>query len=437
MPDNQSNTSEQSNRFHLRSEHVQELLSKVPHWMIRWGNLLILLILIGLLVFSYVIKYPDIINADVVITTQIPPEKLVARQTGKIQYLLVKDKTFVKKHTPIAIIENSADYKELFQLKLLIDSIEVKENRLIFPIEQFKFLKLGQVQKTYHDFEQAYMAYNLNLRLNPFKVEKYHQELDSLELVKRIVFLSNQKAITQKELAVKRNQVDRYKRLFDKGVIALEQFEQEQSILLQLEKSYQQLKSQLSQLQTSKINLNQNKQLNEIQYFQDQSRLFKTAIQRFYDLKKAILEWELKYVIRNSISGELSYIKFWSEYQVVLEGDLIFSVIPNDGENYLARVKASRANSGKIKVGQKVIIRLINFPEREYGTIQGEVKTIAMVPDQEGFINLDVQLPKGLKSTGDKDIVFQQEMVGRADIITEDLRLIERLLYQFRDVFSR
>lgn len=28
-------------------------------------------------------------------------------------------------------------------------------------------------------------------------------------------------------------------------------------------------------------------------------------------------------------------------------------------------------------------------------------------------------------------------MSGTADIVTEDLRLIERLLYQFRDVFSR
>jgi hypothetical protein len=28
-------------------------------------------------------------------------------------------------------------------------------------------------------------------------------------------------------------------------------------------------------------------------------------------------------------------------------------------------------------------------------------------------------------------------MSGTADIVTEDLRLIERLLYQFRDIFRR
>ena len=29
----------------LRSEEVQEILTRIPHWMIRWGNLVILLLL--------------------------------------------------------------------------------------------------------------------------------------------------------------------------------------------------------------------------------------------------------------------------------------------------------------------------------------------------------------------------------------------------------
>jgi hypothetical protein len=45
-------------------------------------------------------------------------------------------------------------------------------------------------------------------------------------------------------------------------------------------------------------------------------------------------------------------------------------------------------------------------------------------------------LPKGLESSYKKQIPFQQEMKGSADIVTEDLRLLERILYQFRDVFK-
>lgn len=42
-----------------------------------------------------------------------------------------------------------------------------------------------------------------------------------------------------------------------------------------------------------------------------------------------------------------------------------------------------------------------------------------------------------LKTSYDKKIIFQQEMIGSADTMTDDLRLLERLLYQFKDVFRR
>jgi len=42
----------------------------------------------------------------------------------------------------------------------------------------------------------------------------------------------------------------------------------------------------------------------------------------------------------------------------------------------------------------------------------------------------------GLQTSYHKNIAFQQEMTGTADIVTEDLRLIERFLYQFRSVFK-
>ena len=46
----------------LRSEEVQEILEKVPHWMIRWGNVLFLALIVLLLVISWFVKYPDVIT---------------------------------------------------------------------------------------------------------------------------------------------------------------------------------------------------------------------------------------------------------------------------------------------------------------------------------------------------------------------------------------
>jgi hypothetical protein len=66
----------------------------------------------------------------------------------------------------------------------------------------------------------------------------------------------------------------------------------------------------------------------------------------------------------------------------------------------------------------------------------GTVKNISLTPDKDGNLLIDVELPNKLLTTYKKEIQFQQEMSGTADIVTEDLRLIERLLYQFRDVFN-
>lgn len=67
----------------------------------------------------------------------------------------------------------------------------------------------------------------------------------------------------------------------------------------------------------------------------------------------------------------------------------------------------------------------------------GTIKNISLTPDKDGNLLIDVVLPKGLVTSYHKNIPFQQEMKGTADIVTEDLQLIERLLYQFREVFRR
>lgn len=127
----------------------------------------------------------------------------------------------------------------------------------------------------------------------------------------------------------------------------------------------------------------------------------------------------------------------WSENQFIQAGETLFSIVPIDSKNFIGKLKAPAQNSGKIKVGQKVNIRLANYPDREFGILEGKVKNISLTPDKEGNLRIDVELPKGLQTSYKKEIEFQQEMIGTADIITEDLRLIERLLYQFRDVFKR
>ena len=60
----------------IRSEEVNEILTDTPKWILRWGiSVVFILILIGV-ALSYFIKYPDILTADITLTTLNPPVTL-------------------------------------------------------------------------------------------------------------------------------------------------------------------------------------------------------------------------------------------------------------------------------------------------------------------------------------------------------------------------
>ena len=68
----------------------------------------------------------------------------------------------------------------------------------------------------------------------------------------------------------------------------------------------------------------------------------------------------------------------------------------------------------------------MNYPSDEFGELNGTVKSISLIPNEEGNYLINVELPQDLKTTYGKKIAFRQEMKGTANIVTEDLRLIER-----------
>ncbi|WP_252723696.1 HlyD family secretion protein [Winogradskyella psychrotolerans] len=123
--------------------------------------------------------------------------------------------------------------------------------------------------------------------------------------------------------------------------------------------------------------------------------------------------------------------------QTVNQGDLVFTIIPNENTAYIAKLKTPAQNSGKIKVGQNVSIKLENYPDTEFGVLNRKVENISLIPDKEGLYFIDVSLSEKMITSYNKDIEFKQEMRGAAEIITEDLRLIERFFYQFREVLNR
>jgi len=422
----------------LRNEEVRDILAKVPVWLIRWGSLLFLLLILLLLALSWFIKYPDIIAAEAILTTEIPPQKEYARITGMIDTIWVKDKEAVKRGKVLAILENTANHEDVYLLKSILDTFSLDTENVSFPFNELPLLFLGDIEPDFAQFENSYFQYLLNKELQPFSNEILANKASITELRKRLQNLSTQSEISNNEMSFKKKDLERNRTLFEKGIISAQEFENKQLEYLNVQKNYQNMILSLSQLRESLSNAENTSKVTVYNRVREETRLLKNVIQSFNRLKKTVKEWELKYVLKSNIDGEVSFFNYWNTNQTVNTGDLVFTILPKMNSSYLAKLRTPGTNAGKIKVGQLVNLELYDYPKYEFGVLKGKVSHISSTSNIKGIYVVDVVFPEGgLTTSFGKSIMFRQEMKGQANIILEDLRLLERLLYQFREVFTR
>tara|TARA_R110002049_G_scaffold17731_2_gene68555 strand:- start:103786 stop:105078 length:1293 start_codon:yes stop_codon:yes gene_type:complete len=423
--------------LNIYSEEVKDVLSKPPRSLFRWGNTILCAFILVVLFLSWLIKYPDVVMAQAILTTEIPPQKEFARVSGKIDSVFVENYQEVKKNAPLALIENTANYKDVVYLKSILDTLNVTQTTFYFPLDDLPMLFLGDIENEFSLFENNYVRYILNKESQSFLNNDLTNAYVLSQLKYRLQTLKNQKELNEEEIVFKQKDLDRTKTLFNKGVLSAQEFENKRLEYLQSERNYKNISVSISQIKENIRSTSNLKKQTSIDNTRDEINLLKGVIQSLDQLKTAVKEWELRYLFKSNIDGKVSFMKIWNKNQAINIGDFVFTIIPKSHASYICKVQAPILNSGKVKVGQDVNIKLSSYPDNEFGVLKGKVKNISLVPNTEGFYLVDVELPKKLITTHGKEVDFKQEMQGIAEIITEDLRLIERVFYQFKDIFKQ
>lgn len=419
----------------LRSESVQDILTQPPHWMIRWGNTIIFIILILIMAMSYIIKYPEFVPAPIIVTSQNPPEKMEARISSKIEKILIKDHQEVKKNDLLMVMQSAANYKDVLELKKLVDSL-VPSQLYAFPIAQTSRFKLGELQGDYNNFAKALQDEQLFTRLQPYAPENLAANQSISESRIRMTTLRQQKSLEQAKYELTKKNYQRSQELFNQGVIAAMELENEKIKFLQAQQNLENITISISQMEEGISNLNKTKSGTAINTEKDKITYSSQTLQLFEQLRKSLKQWEQSYLIISSTDGVASFQQFFGENQFVKAGDPILSILPRYKDKLVGRMSVPTANSGKITTGQKVLIKLDNYRFQEYGIIEGKVQNISLIPDDKGNYYVDVILPKGLKTSYNKTLIFDKELRGNAEIVTQDLRLIERFFYQIRKLLG-
>lgn len=414
-------------KYEIRSQEVQELLGHVPKWIIRWGTLIIFLVLLVMFIISRTLTFPDIITSRISLTANIPPAELKAYASGTIKKIFVADQQVVGKGELLAVIHSSANPDHVIKLLDMLTDTFSLEHLMGIQIIKAK-LDLGELQQPFTSFISVLDEYQSFIDIDYYrrKIEVTQKELSKYR--DYIASIKEQTLVLGKEYKLVFDQFSRDSALYAQHVLSKSDLEKSEENKLGKLFELRESQSLLSQAHIQITNLEQQQLELELQLERENKKLYSDLKARWEELRGNIAIWRKKYLIEAPFSGKVVLNKIWSENQFVNEGDIVMIVLPENFENIVGRVTLESSGYGKVKEGDKVIIRFDNYPYLEYGVVTGNVSSLSLT-SEAGLYYASVKIDSAeLITNYGTPLNFTQNMMGTAEIVTESRSLYNRIV---------
>ena len=235
--------------------------------------------------------------------------------------------------------------------------------------------------------------------------------------------LFSQKGLTEQDLGLAQKTFAANQSLKDDSVISALEYRNEKSKLINKQ-------STIPQINASIINneSQQNEKQKEITELENtiaqQKGIFQQALNTF---KSQVDDWKKKYLLIAPITGKVAFAAFVQENQQLQANQTICFINPGNSE-YYAQIIIPQSNFGKVAVGKQVLLKFASYPFQEYGAVKGKVAFISHIPTDSGYL-AKVVLIDGLNTNYKKQIQYRDGLVAQGEIITKDLRLLQRFYY--------
>lgn len=418
----------ETDKIQLRSDEVQEILSRPPHSLIRYGILVISLIILAAFITSFFFTYPDRVSGNVSITSSAPPVWVVTRSEGMLSGLYCTDQQQVNAGDVLGVIDNPARTEDVLKLRTILQNTVFEENKLVYSPQLLNDrFELGTVQPAFSQFIVAAIAYRNFLQLNLTEKE---QAIISQQLSNRREYRSlllQQIATKEKELEIERSVYERDKQLFQQKVVAESDLQQAEQQLLSRQNELDQLKTSASLENIETAQLSGSLQKLSVQQLREKNQLYSSLKSALLELETALSEWQYNYLLTAPLSGVVSFNGLWNEQQYISKDQKLMAVVPVAPSKFTGRMLMPVSGAGKVEKGQLVMVKLHDYPYLEFGMLRARVEKIALVPDEQ-YYAVEISFEKELRTTTGKLLPLQGELTGSAEIITNKRSLMERIL---------
>ncbi len=413
------------------SQEVHEILTKMPSWIIRCGITLLFLIVMVLLTLSWYIKYPDVVRTRVAIVTDKIPSGVMARTNGALD-LQVTENEYVYEGDLLGFIKNVANFEDVLALKEQLYTLPT-----LNALDEY--WQLGELQPYFNSLVTSLKkSKNINRGAQDDQVRKQviQQQIAEFKAAnknaqRRLELAQHEYDFAQKTLQT-RHQV-----LLLEGVISKAEYEKHANELVQLKKTVESAKTTQNEINNQLLLLK--KEAQNLDFSRGMESVdARNEIEDVYSrLISQIALWEQRYLLKAVANGKVQFLDFAKENMFVQADQEIVRIIPERKGFLYGEMFIPPTGFGKIDTGQTVLIELDHYPKKEYGTIEATLQEVADIGTSKGYksiVKLSVQ--DKLITTFNKELDFNYGMEGHAQIITEDIRLLHRFLYQLREVFK-
>ena len=427
---------EEHDQIELRHEDVQEILGTPPSWIIRWGTTVVLMGICLLFVVGWIVKYPDIIHAQVQITTEVPPISVVARTTGYLSKLLVKENDTVRAGDLLVVLQSSARYEDVLKLEKKLGELDMMTPSVISSFQGDLGLNIGELQLNYSAFAQ--ILKELQFKKEENFISQTVNQLDSqVKNYEKLIRTERDKQVTaEKNFQLAKMRFSQKQKLYTQNVISLNELEDAKKEEYRYEQDVKNIKSSIEQLNGNILNVR--KGILDAQQVTKESSSTKYVglIEAMNQLRSAILKWKQTYLMTAPSDGRVSFFNnYWAENQNIREGATVMAIVPPNGSGIVGMVELPLGISGKVHEGQRSVMKFDSYPYDKYGFVQGKVQSKALLPRDNRTISVRIALPNRLKTNRGFDLKFDQQMLGSVEIVTEERRFIERMFDKLISLF--
>ncbi|RPH33146.1 MAG: HlyD family efflux transporter periplasmic adaptor subunit [Bacteroidales bacterium] len=428
---------DKASKINLRSEEITEILGVPPKWILRWGITVIFVVIATIFFGSAFFKYPDIVIAPATITSENPPSVIISKANGKITDIFFTDGQLVSRGDTIAVIENPAKLKDILTLSRIVQKFnpQQKTTDSIVGSKNLDNLNLGDIQNPFNSFSKAYAEHQL------FQKQDYHkQKIRAIESeIKQYNQYYNQlctqRNLTIKDLELTQKQFTRDSQLFKSGVIPALEYERSQATILSKRQALENAKLNLSSTTITIEKLRQNILDTKLEQESQCKKLTEDLVNNFNQLVSTLSAWEKTYLLIAPSSGKLTYMNVWSNLQEVKSGDRLFTINPEKRGKVFAQLTLPFEGAGKVKPEQHVNIKLDGYPYMEFGMVEGTIESISSGSMENGYPAI-VSLHNGATTGYGENLSLDRDLTGIAEITTEDMTLLKRLLNPLKHIFK-